>query len=89
MVVIISACINVHRKLGSGFSAAVHKEALEKEFIKHNIPYRMRALIRMYYIGKSLRKEYSADFICYEVLILELEAVTHIPTIFAKHATII
>lgn len=36
----------------------------------------------MYYIGKSLRKEYSADFICYEVLILELEAVTHIPTIF-------
>jgi hypothetical protein len=30
--------MNVHRKLGSGFSAAVHKEALEKEFIKHNIP---------------------------------------------------
>jgi hypothetical protein len=45
--------MNVHRKLGSGFSAAVHKEALEKEFIKHNIPYRMRALIQTYYERKS------------------------------------
>jgi GxxExxY protein len=53
MVAIISACMKVHRKLGSGFSAAVHKEALEKVFIKHHIPYRIRALIQTYYEGKS------------------------------------
>jgi GxxExxY protein len=56
---------------------AVYEEALEKEFIKGYIPYRRQTLI--YYKGEPLIKEFRADFICYEAIILELKAVTLIP----------
>jgi GxxExxY protein len=74
--------MKVHRELGPGFLEAVYEEALEKEFIKGNIPYRRQTLIQIYYEGEPLKKEYRADFICYEAIILELKAVTLIPTIF-------
>jgi len=74
--------MKVHRELGLGFLEAVDEEALEKEFIKHNISYRIQALIQIYYEGESLRKEYRADFICYEAIIVELKAVTLMSNIF-------
>lgn len=36
---IIGACMQVHRKLGSGFLESVYQEAVEKEFENQNIPY--------------------------------------------------
>jgi GxxExxY protein len=53
---IIGACTKVHRELGLGFLEAVYEEALEKEFIKGNIPYRRQTLIQIYYESEPLKK---------------------------------
>ena len=74
--------MKVHRVLGPGFLEAVYEEALENEFINLNIPYRRQACIQVYYEGTPLRKEYRADFICYDSIIIELKAVTAMPLIF-------
>jgi len=36
---IIGACMEVHKKLGSGFLESVYSEALELEFKKVDVPY--------------------------------------------------
>jgi hypothetical protein len=53
---IIGACTKVDRELDSGFLEAVYEEALEKECIKGNIPYRRQTLIQIYYEGEPLKK---------------------------------
>ena len=64
---IINACLEVHNELKSGFLEPVYQEALELEF-QLNIKYK----------GKTLKKEYFADFYCYDNIIVELKAVTRL-----------
>jgi GxxExxY protein len=71
---IIGAAMNVHNELGCGFLEAVYQEALEKEFSYQNIPYKREAPLKIFYRGKPLNKQYTADFICYDKIILELKA---------------
>jgi len=73
---IVGACMEVHRELGCGFLEAVYQEALEKEFRERNIPYNREALLEIQYKDTILRKAYSADFICYDKIIVELKALT-------------
>jgi GxxExxY protein len=70
---IIGACMKVHTELGPGFLEAVYQEALEKEFITHNIPYKPQTKLSLYYDGEKLKKYYIADFICYDSVVLELK----------------
>ena len=79
---IIGACMKVHRALGPGFLEAVYEEVVEKEFIVQNIPYKRQVKLDLYYEGVQLKKNYRADFICYESIIVELKAVTQIPSVF-------
>lgn len=72
---IINACLEVHKELGHGFLEPVYQEALEQEFILQNIPYEREKLLPIKYKGKILSKEYYADFICYDNIIVELKAV--------------
>ena len=72
---IINACMEVHNELGNGFLEAVYQEALEEEFKIQNIPYEREKLLPIIYKGKVLNKEYYADFICYDSIIVELKAV--------------
>jgi len=70
---IIGACMKVHTELGPGFLEAVYQEALEKEFIKRNIPYKRQPKLTLYYDGVKLKKYYVADFFCYDSIVLELK----------------
>ena len=36
---ILGVCIAVHKKMGSGFEQEVYEEVLQKEFVKHGIPF--------------------------------------------------
>jgi len=71
---IIGACMEVHKKLGSGFLESVYSEALELEFKKVNIRYEREKKLPVYYDDKPLNKYFRADFVCYNSIILELKA---------------
>ena len=73
---IIGAAMAVHRELGHGFLEAVYQEALENEFILRQIPYKREEPITIYYKGTPLNKYYTADFICYDKIIIELKALS-------------
>jgi GxxExxY protein len=72
---IIGACMEVHNILGPGFAEAVYHEALSIEFDERRIPYLSECPIVIKYKGRSLKKSYSADFLCYEEIIVEIKAV--------------
>jgi len=71
---IIGACLEVHKKLGSGFLESVYSEALELEFKKVDIPYEKEKKLQVFYEDKPLNKYFRADFVCFESIILELKA---------------
>jgi GxxExxY protein len=73
---IIGACMEVHKKLGNGFLESVYEEALEREFIKRNIPYLRQHKLSLFYDGKPMDKYFKADFLCYQSIILEIKAVS-------------
>ncbi len=68
------ACMEVHKKLGSGFLESVYSEALEMEFKKAEIPYEKEKKLPVYYENIKLKKYFRADYVCYESIILELKA---------------
>jgi len=73
---IINACIEVHKELGCGFLEPVYQEALEKEFQIQKIPYEREKLLKIKYKNFVLEKEYFADFLCFDKIVVELKAVT-------------
>ena len=79
---IIGACMKVHRSLGAGFLEAVYEEALEREFQNLKIPFERQVKLDLYYDNKKLTKQYRADFICHNEIIIEIKAVALIPTAF-------
>jgi len=73
---IIGACMEVHKKLGNGFLESVYEEALEKEFIKRNIPFLRQHKLNLFYDGNPMDKYFKADFLCYQSIIVEIKAVS-------------
>jgi GxxExxY protein len=49
---IIGACMKVHSSLGSGFLESVYQEALEKQFIKDQIPYIREKVLKVHFNGQ-------------------------------------
>ena len=79
---IVGACMKVHRTLGAGFLEAVYEEALEREFQNLKIPFKRQVKLDLYYGNQKLTQQYRADFICYDEIIVEIKAVSLIPTAF-------
>ena len=75
---IIGACFEVHKQLGNGFLEAVYQEALEIELRLRNIPFTREKQLKIKYKGKELKKYYTADFVCYDNIILELKALSEL-----------
>jgi GxxExxY protein len=73
---LIGLCMEVHRELGPGFSEAIYKEALEIELKERDIPYEREKIFKVEYKGRTLRKRYAADFVVYNLIILEAKAVS-------------
>ena len=71
---VIGACINVHKKLGNGFSEAVYQEALVKELSKATIPFEQQKKLSIYYDGSRLNKHFVADFVCFEKILVEIKS---------------
>ena len=75
---ILKACIDVHNELGNSFLEPVYQEALAIEFNLQRIPYKKEVKLEITYKGHKLDKEYYADFICYDSIIVELKAVARL-----------
>ncbi len=75
---LVGLCMEVHRRLGPGFSEIIYKDALEIELQNHNIPYVREKRFKVNYKGVTLRHEYNADFVVYDSIILEAKAVSSI-----------
>lgn len=71
---IVGAAIEVHRVLGSGFLEAVYQEAMEIESTLKNIPFVAQQVLQIQYKQYILKKEYIADMICFEKIVVEFNA---------------
>ena len=78
---IVNAAMEVHRELGHGFLEAVYQEALELEFNDRRIQYVREKPLNIIYKGRQLNKEYSADFVCFDKIIVKLKALTELNSI--------
>jgi GxxExxY protein len=79
--------MKVHRSLGAGFLEAVYEEALEKEFQTQQIPFKRQVKLDLYYENQKLKKQYRADFVCYDTIVLEIKAVSQMPVVFYTQLT--
>jgi len=71
---IIGAAIEVHKVLGSGFLEPVYQEAFEFELVSARVPTKAQVPLRIVYKDKPLRKEYVADLVCFDRIIVEIKA---------------
>ena len=71
---IVGAAMEVYDVLCPGFLESVYQEALARELTSRNIPSVAQKPLTIFYKGHPLAKEYVADLICYDQLIVELKA---------------
>jgi len=71
---IVGAAIEVHKELGCGFLEPIYQEAMQIELSERSIPFEPQKRLLVSYKGNVLNKEYIADIICYEKIIVELKA---------------
>jgi len=75
---IIGAAQEVHRELGHGFLEPVYQDALSIEFKERSIPFEKEKDLLITYKDQVLSKQYKADFVCYQQIIVELKAVARL-----------
>jgi GxxExxY protein len=67
---IVGAAIEVHRELGPGFLEGVYQEALEFELGLQGIPFQAGQHLSIVYKSRTLAKDYIADLVCYQQIIV-------------------
>ena len=71
---IIGAAMEVHRHLGPGFLEAVYHQALAVEMQERQIPFRHEVNLPVHYKGIRLGCGYRADFVCFDLVLVEIKA---------------
>lgn len=71
---IIGRCMEVWKTLGYGFSEVVYKDAMELEFMEHNIPYLREQELSVKYKSSRLKHKFRSDFTMYDSIIVEIKA---------------
>jgi len=77
---IIGACMEVHKTLGCGFLEGVYQEAVGIQIKLDSIPFEREKELKIQYKGHELKKQYVADYICFDKIILELKALSMLTT---------
>jgi GxxExxY protein len=75
---LIGAAMEVHKHLGHGFLETVYQEALAFELAARGIPFHREVTIPVRYKNHLLQCGYRADFVCFESIILELNAISQL-----------
>ena len=75
---VIGAAIEVHRELGPGFLESIYQEAMEIELKAKDIPFVAQQPIAVQYKGVTLKKQFFADLVCFEQIIVEIKALAHL-----------
>ncbi len=78
---IIGMAMEIHRELQSGFLEAVYEEVMGKELEKAKIPFANQVKLDIYCKGEKLDKQYQADFIVDNKVLVELKGVSKITDI--------
>jgi len=78
---IVGSAMSVSNTLGCGFLEAVYQEAMEIELKESRVPFETQKRIHIQYKDRILQKEYVADFLCYERVIVEIKAIKKITEI--------
>jgi GxxExxY protein len=73
---IIGAAMEVHRHLPRGMYEQIYCEALAIEFTHRQIPFRAQYPLRIDYKGRRLTGVHHIDFVCFDVVVLEVKAVS-------------
>jgi len=73
---IVGCAFHVYNSLGSGFLESIYRDALMIEFRDNDIPAVAEKHLDVYYKGEKLPSSYKTDIICYDMIILELKAIT-------------
>ena len=72
---IIGIAMEIHRELGPGFLEAVYEEVMADELNTGKIAFENQVKLNIYYKEKKLKKQYQADFIVDEKIVVELKGV--------------
>jgi GxxExxY protein len=75
---IVGAAIEVHKELGRRFLETMYQEAIEIELSDRNVSHVPQKSLPIYYKGKRLKKEYVADLVCCDQIIVELKALSQL-----------
>ena len=78
---IVGSAMTVSNALGCGFLEAVYQEAMEIELKESRVPFEAQKRIQIHYKDRILQKEYEADFLCYDCIIVEIKAIEKITEI--------
>jgi len=71
----MAAAFDVHSEMGHGFLEEVYHESLELELTQRDISYVSKPKLSLFYKGQRLKKQYEADLIVIDEIIIELKAV--------------
>ena len=71
---IVGVAMDVHTTLGSGFLEPVYQEVMEIESTSRGLPFVSQKVLQIRYKDHVLKKEYIADLIYFDQVIVELKA---------------
>ena len=78
---VVGAAMEVYYKLGPGFLEGVYQDALSIELEFRKVPFEAQKRYGIEYKGRLLAREYVADFVCYDQIIVEIKAVNSLSPI--------
>jgi len=75
---IVGAAMEVYYKLGTGFLEPVYQQTLAIELGMRDVPFVAQRRFQIEYKGHLIDKEYIADFVCFDQIIVEIKALNQL-----------